>query len=89
MVRAVYEHFGLPMDGVEPALRAWLDDPGNHGDRFGKWAYDLAGYEISVVLVSAAPWHKPNAVGAGRLIPQPGHGPRRDRLPNQLNNFTI
>ncbi len=43
----MYEHFSLPMDGVEPALRAWLDDPGNRGDRFGKWAYDLADYEVS------------------------------------------
>ncbi len=47
VVRAVYEHFALPLDGVEPALRAWLDDPGNRGDRFGKWTYDLADYEVS------------------------------------------
>ena len=47
VVQAVYEHFALPPDGLEPALRAWLDDPGNRSDRFGKWAYDLADYEVS------------------------------------------
>lgn len=46
VVRGVYEHFALPPDGVEAALRAWLDDPGHRGDRFGKWTYDLADYEV-------------------------------------------
>lgn len=41
VVLGVYEHFALPLDGVEAALRAWLDDPGHRGDRFGKWTYDL------------------------------------------------
>ncbi len=52
VVRAVYKHFGLPLGGVEPAVRAWLEDPGNRGDRFGKWTYDLAGYGISAAEVS-------------------------------------
>jgi hypothetical protein len=47
VVRAVYQHFGLPMDGVEPAVRAWLAEPGNRSDRFGKWVYDLADHEVS------------------------------------------
>jgi hypothetical protein len=52
VVRSVYQHFGLPWDGVEPAVRAWLDDPGNRGDRFGKWTYDLADYGISAADVN-------------------------------------
>ena len=52
VVHAVYKHFGLPLDGVEPAVRAWLDDPGNRGDRFGKWTYDLGDYGISAAEVS-------------------------------------
>ena len=47
VVRGVYEHFALPLDGVEAALRAWLDDPGHRSDRFGKWTYDLADYEVT------------------------------------------
>ena len=47
VVHAVYKHFGLPPDGVEPAVRAWLDDPGNRGDRLGKWTYDLADYGVT------------------------------------------
>ncbi len=47
VVDAVYKHFGLPSDGVEPAVRAWLDDPGNRGDRLGKWTYDLADYGVT------------------------------------------
>jgi hypothetical protein len=47
VVRAAYEHFGLPLDGVEPAVRAWLDAPGHRGDRFGRWTYDLADYGVS------------------------------------------
>jgi Sulfotransferase family len=47
VVRTAYEHFGLPLDGVMPAVRDWLDDPGNRSDRFGKWTYDLSDYEIS------------------------------------------
>jgi hypothetical protein len=47
VVRAVYQHFGLPLDGVEAAARAWLDDPGNRGDRFGRWRYDLADHEVT------------------------------------------
>jgi Sulfotransferase family len=47
VVRAVHEHFGLPRDGVEPAVRAWLADPGNRADRFGRWTYDLAGHGVS------------------------------------------
>lgn len=47
VVRAVYQHFGLDLAGVEPAVRAWLDDPGNRPDRFGKWAYDLADHKVS------------------------------------------
>lgn len=46
-VRGVYQHFGLGLNGVEPAVRAWLDDPGNRADRFGKWTYDLADYKVS------------------------------------------
>jgi hypothetical protein len=30
-----------PLDGVERAVRGWLDDPGNRSDRVGKWACDL------------------------------------------------
>ncbi len=52
VVRGVYEHFALPLDGLEAALRAWLDDPGNRSDRFGKWTYDLADYEVSADEVS-------------------------------------
>jgi len=47
VVRTACEHFALPPDGLEPTLRAWLDDPGNRSDRFGKWAYDLADHEVS------------------------------------------
>jgi len=47
VVRAAYEYFGLPLDGVMPAVLGWLDDPGNRSDRFGKWTYDLSDYEIS------------------------------------------
>jgi hypothetical protein len=32
---------------VEAAARAWLDDPGNRGDRFGQWTYDLADHEVT------------------------------------------
>jgi hypothetical protein len=41
VVRTVYQHFGLPLNGVERAVRGWLDDPGNRSDRFGKWTCDL------------------------------------------------
>ena len=34
--RGLYEHFGLPLDGVEAAVRGWLDDPGHRSDRFGR-----------------------------------------------------
>ena len=47
VVHAVYKHFGLPLDGVAPAVQAWLDDPGNRSDRYGKWTYDRAGHEVS------------------------------------------
>jgi hypothetical protein len=47
VVRTAYEHFGLPLDRVMPAVRGWLDDPGNRSDRFGKWTYDLSDYGIS------------------------------------------
>jgi hypothetical protein len=47
VVRAAYAYFGLPLDGVLPAVRGWLDDQGNRSDRFGKWTYDLSDYEIS------------------------------------------
>jgi Sulfotransferase family len=47
VVQATYQHFGLALDGVEPAVRRWLSDPGNRGDRFGKWTYDLADHGIS------------------------------------------
>ena len=47
VVQAVYSHFGLPLDGVEGAVRAWLDDRGNRSDRFGTWTYDLADHGIS------------------------------------------
>ena len=53
VVRAAYRHFGLPLDGVEAAVRAWLDDPGNRGDRFGQWTYDLADHEIRADEVRA------------------------------------
>jgi hypothetical protein len=46
VVRTAYEHFGLPPDGVEAAVRAWLDDPGHRSDRFGRWTYDLANYGV-------------------------------------------
>ena len=51
VVQASYKHFGLPLDGVEPAVRRWLDDPGNRSDRFGKWSYDLADHGISAAEV--------------------------------------
>jgi hypothetical protein len=47
VVRTVYQHFGLPLNGVERAVRGWLDDPGNRSDRFGKWTYDLADYQVT------------------------------------------
>jgi hypothetical protein len=47
VVHAVYKHFGLPLDEVAPAVQAWLDDPGNRADRYGKWTYDLAGHGVS------------------------------------------
>ena len=47
VIHDVYKHFGLPPDGAEPAVRAWLDDPGNRSDRYGRWTYDLADYEVS------------------------------------------
>jgi Sulfotransferase family len=47
VVQTVYKHFDLPPVGVEPAVRAWLDDPGNRADRFGKWTYDLADHQVS------------------------------------------
>ena len=47
VVRTAYEYFSLPLDGVMPAVRGWLDDPGNRTDRFGKWTYDLSDYDIS------------------------------------------
>jgi hypothetical protein len=47
VVRSVQEHFGLPLDGVEPAVRGWLDDPGHRSDRFGRWTYDLADHGVS------------------------------------------
>jgi hypothetical protein len=46
VVQAAYEHFGLPPDGVEATVRAWLDDPGHRSDRFGRWTYDLADYGV-------------------------------------------
>ena len=51
VVQACYKHFGLPLDGVEPAVRRWLSDPGNRSDRFGKWTYDVAGHGISTAEV--------------------------------------
>jgi hypothetical protein len=47
VIRGVYSHFSLPLDGVEGAVRAWLDDPGNRSDRFGHWTYDLADHGVS------------------------------------------
>lgn len=47
VIRAVYRHFALSPDRAEPAVRAWLDDPGNRGDRFGRWTYDLADHGVS------------------------------------------
>lgn len=51
VVQATYQHFGLPPDGVQPAVRRWLDDPGNRSDRFGRWTYDLADYGITAAEV--------------------------------------
>jgi hypothetical protein len=47
VIRAVYRHFARSPDRAEPAVRAWLDDLGNRGDRFGGWTYDLADHGVS------------------------------------------
>lgn len=46
-IRGIYAHFGLDDEGVEPAVRGWLDDPGNRADRHGKWTYDLADFGVT------------------------------------------
>ena len=51
VVQACCKRFGLPLDGIEPAVRRWLSDPGNRSDRFGKWTYDVAGHGISTAEV--------------------------------------
>lgn len=46
-VRSIYAHFDLPADGVDDAVRGWLDDPANRPDRYGKWTYDLADFGVT------------------------------------------
>jgi hypothetical protein len=43
----IYRHFGLDVDGVEPAVHSWLADPANQPDRHGKWSYDLADFGVT------------------------------------------
>ena len=47
MVRRIYEHAGPRYTGLfEPRMRAWLDDPANRADRYGRYPYSYAPFCI-------------------------------------------
>lgn len=52
-VRQVYERAGLPYTQTfETRMRAWLDDPQNRGDRYGRYPYSYEPYGIDPEWVS-------------------------------------
>jgi hypothetical protein len=46
-IRKVYDHAGLPVSGeFESRMRAWLADPANRSDRYGRYAYSYAPFGL-------------------------------------------
>lgn len=46
-IRQVYDHAGLPVsDEFECRMRAWLADPANRTDRYGRYAYSYAPFGL-------------------------------------------
>jgi Sulfotransferase family len=47
-VRKVYAQAGLPyFDGFEARMRAWLADPANRADRYGRYPYSAAAFGLT------------------------------------------
>lgn len=52
-VRRIYEHGGLRCTALfEQRMRAWLDDPENRADRYGRYPYSYAPFGIDADWVS-------------------------------------
>jgi len=51
-IRRAYAHWGKPVTPeFEARMRAWLADPGNRSDRYGRYPYTLEPYGLSEALL--------------------------------------
>jgi hypothetical protein len=54
-VEAVYRRYGLPFPAdTAAAMQAWCDAPQNRGDRYGKFQYSLAAFDLTPADIEAS-----------------------------------